>query len=84
MSEWVSVKSCPLTSSASTGRKRVEVATFDMTSVTPAMMTLIQRAMAGAGNPLRESSCLPIHALRPDSCRCVCVREIVCVCERER
>ena len=45
-----------LTSSASTGRKRVVVARLDMTSVTPAMMTLTQRAMAGVGRPLRDSS----------------------------
>ena len=45
-----------LTSSASTGRKSVVVATLDMTSVTPAMMTLMQRVMAGMGRSLSVSS----------------------------
>lgn len=63
------MKEPELTSCARTGRKRVVVATFDMTSVTLVMMMHTHRAMAGPGRLCRASSWWPIQALRPDSCR---------------
>ncbi len=55
-----------LTSCANTGRKRVVVATFDMTSVTEATITETKSAMAALGSFCNPSKSPPIQALRQD------------------
>ena len=65
MPEWAIL----LTKLARTGRKRVVVATLEMTSVTTATITVTASTTTGRARCCRPRSCSPIQQDRPDFCK---------------